>query len=296
MDFLETAKNLETAHGHGTITYLDFNLDSSTSDKDYPHLKLMTKTKHIELHTYQVKSRIDEEIIADLKIFHAVDGEAMVRSVLESESLLQRQKKLLDVYSVLSDATEKEIMTEWKKTLKKIFPKIRYKTYLINDSIEGSRLLISSILSRSNLIAARSRRGPGNFIICNGQVGALIQDLPSFVYFENTVYSNTSDKIRAIGSIAGNIEVFINPFQRFTDNVIIVGRKTQENEPGVYIVENKGSKEIMETAMWEESKMIKSKSLRERLAFVDTENASKNFVKFEVEFTKKPLWRRMLFI
>ena len=296
MDFLETAKNLETGHSHGTITYLDFNLDPSTSDKDYPHLKLITKTKHIELQTYQVKSRIDEELIADLKVFHAVDGEAMINSVLESESLLQRQKKLLDVYSVLSDETEKEIMSGWKKTLRKIFPKIRYKTYLINDSIEGSKLLIYSILSKSNLIAARSRRGPGNFIICNGQVGTLIQDHPSFVYLENKVYSNTSDKIRSIGSIGGNVEVFINPFQRFTDNTIIVGRKTQEHEPGVYIVENKGSKEIMETAMWEESKIVKSKSLREKLSFVNTENASRNFVKFEVEFTKKPMWRRMLFI
>ena len=59
MDFLETAKNLETGHGHGMITYLDFNLDPSTSDKDYPHLKLMTMTKHIELDTHQIKSRID---------------------------------------------------------------------------------------------------------------------------------------------------------------------------------------------------------------------------------------------
>jgi hypothetical protein len=296
MDFLETAKNLETAHGHGTITYLDFNLDPSTSDKDYPHLKLMTKTKHIELQTYQVKSRIDEEIIADLKIFHAVDGEAMVRSVLESESLLQRQKKLLDIYNILGEESSNEILTGWKKTIRKIFTKIRYKTYLINDSIEGSKLLIYSILRRSNLIAARSRRGPGNFIICNGHVGALIQDHPSFVYVNNNVPISLSDKIRSVGSIGGNIDVFINPFQRFTDNTIIVGRKTQEHEPGVYIVENKGSKEIMETAMWEESKMIKSKSLREKLAFVDTENASRNFVKFEVEFTKKPLWRRMLFI
>jgi hypothetical protein len=294
MDFLETAKNLETGHTHGTITYLDFNLNPITSDKDYPHLKLMTNTKHIQLVTYQVKSRIDEDLIADLKVFHAVDGEQMIRSVLESESLIQRQKKLLDIYNILGEETAGSILTGWKKTLKKIFPKIRYKTYLINDSIEGSKSLISSILSRSNLIAARSRRGPGNFIICNGQVGALIQDHLSFVH--NNISSSLSDKIRSIGSIGGNIEVFINPFQRFTDNSIIVGRKTQEHEPGVYIVENKGSKEIMETAMWEESKMIKSKSLREKLAFVYTENASINFMKFEVEFTKKPLWRRMLFI
>jgi hypothetical protein len=296
MDFLETAKNLETGNGHGTITYLDYNLDPNTSDPDYPHLKLLTRTKHTQLQMYQVKSRIDEEAIADLKVFHAVDGEAMLNSVLESESLMQRQKKLLDIYSVLSDSTEKEIMSGWKKTLKKIFPKIRYKTYLINDSEEGSRLLIYNILRGSNLIAVRSRRGPGNFIICNGQVGTLIQDLPSFVHLENNVYNNTSDKIRSIGSIGGNIEVFINPFQRFTDNNIIVGRKTQDNEPGVYIVENKDSKEIIETPMWEGNKIVKSKLLRERLSFVHTENSGRNFIKFEVEFKKKPLWRRILFI
>ena len=296
MDFLETTKNLETTHGHGIITYLDFNLDPSTSDKDYPHLKLITKTKHIELQIYQVKSIIDEEAIADLKVFHAVDGEAMINSVLESESLMQRQKKLLDIYNILGEETADEILSGWKKFFKKIFPKVRYKSYLINDSIEGSKLLIYSIIRRSNLVAARSRRGPANFIVCNGQVGALIQDHPSFVYANNNESISLSDKIRSIGSISENIEVFINPFQRFTDNNIIIGRKTQEHEPGVYIVENKGSKEIMETAMWEESKMIKSKSLREKLAFVDTENASRNFVKFEVEFTKKPLWRRMLFV
>jgi hypothetical protein len=296
MDFLETAKNLETTHGHGIITYLDFNLDPSTSDKDYPHLKLITKTKHIELQIYQVKSIIDEEAIADLKVFHAVDGEAMINSVLESESLMQRQKKLLDIYNILGEETADEILSGWKKFFKKIFPKVRYKSYLINDSIEGSKLLIYSIIRRSNLVAARSRRGPANFIVCNGQVGALIQDHPSFVYANNNESISLSDKIRSIGSISENIEVFINPFQRFTDNTIIVGRKTQEHEPGVYIVENKGSREIMETAMWEGNKMIKSKSLRERLAFVDTENASRNFVKFEVEFKKKPLWKRMLFI
>ena len=135
MNFLETAKNLETTNGHGLITYLDYNLDPITSDKDYPHLKLMTKTRHIELQTYQVKSRIDEEIIADLKLFHAVDGEEMVRSVLESESLIQRQKKLLDIYNILGEETSNEILTGWKKTISKIFTKIRYKTYLINDSI-----------------------------------------------------------------------------------------------------------------------------------------------------------------
>jgi hypothetical protein len=92
------------------------------------------------------------------------------------------------------------------------------------------------------------------------------------------------------------MEVFINPFQRFTDNTIIIGRKTQENEPGVYIIENKGAREVIETAMIEDNRMIKSKSLHERLSFVHTENSEKNFIKFEVSFTKKPLWEKIISI
>jgi len=294
MKFLDTAKHSETASNRNMITYLDFTLDPN--NPDYPHLKLSKKTKHIELATYQVKSTIDENTIADLKMFHAVDGEEMIRSVLESESLAQRNKKLLDIYSILGEESADEIMNEWKKIIKKIFPKIRYKSYLINNSIEGSELLISNIISRSHLIGVRNRRGPANFIICNGAVGALIQDHPSFVRLENNVFSNTSNEIRSVGSIRENIEVFINPFQRFTDNTLIIGRKTQENEPGVYILENKGARDIIETVMIEDNKIIKSKSLHEKLAFVHTKNSSRNFIKFEVEFTKKPLWKKILSI
>jgi hypothetical protein len=77
---------------------------------------------------------------------------------------------------------------------------------------------------------------------------------------------------------------------------VIIGRKTQENEPGVYILENKGAREIIETVMIEDNKIIKSKSLHEKLAFVHTKNSSRNFIKFEVEFTKKPLWKKILSI
>ena len=294
MKFLDTAKHSETTSGHNIITYLDFT--SHPDNPDYPHLKLTEKTKHIQLETYQVKCKINEDTIADLKVFHAVDGEEIVRSVLESESLIQRQKRLLDIYNILGEESTEEIMNPWKKTIKKIFPKIRYKSYLMNGEIDGSKLLISSIITKSNLIGARSRRGPANFIICNGSVGSLIQTHPSFIYLENNVYSKTSDEIRSIGSIGENMEVFINPFQRFTDNTIIIGRKTQENEPGVYIIENKGAREVIETVMIEDNKMIKSKSLHERLSFVHTENSEKNFIKFEVSFTKKPLWKKILSI
>ena len=83
----------------------------------------------------------------------------------------------------------------------------------MNGEIDGSKLLISSIITKSNLIGARSRRGPANFIICNGSVGSLIQTHPSFIYLENNVYSKTSDEIRSIGSIGENMIMSLLPCQ-----------------------------------------------------------------------------------
>jgi hypothetical protein len=294
MNFLETAKNIETKNSVSLLTYLDFNLDSSTVDQEYPHLKLITKTKNVSLETYKVETKLNDELIYDLKRFHEVDIEAMVESVLEAEALQARHKNLFNIYKDLGEKSENEILSKFQRFLKRIFPNIKYKVYLFDNSIEGSKRLIRSILIRSNLIAARSRRGPGNFIICNGIVGSLIQDHQSFISSSNNIFSNTSAEIRSIGNIGGNIEVFINPYQKFTDNTIIIGRKTQDHDPGVYIIEDKESKEIVELSTWEGDKMIRKKSLIERLAIVHTENSNKNFLKFQVEFSKKPLWRRIL--
>ena len=293
MEFLETAKYLYTDQNYAMVNYLDFN-SSLGEDQKYPHLKLVSKNKVVDLESFKITSTINEDTISDLKLFHSVDGDSIVKEVLESESILQKQKKLLDLYNNLGEASTEEMLNGWKKTLRKIFPRIIYKTYLTNSSIEGSNNLIHQIILNSSLIGSRCRRGSGDFIICNAFIGTLIQNHPSFVYSDpGKVYSNTSPNIRSIGNIVGKISVFVDPNKRFKDNTLIVGKTTQNNDPGVYIVENKSSREIIETSL---SDLRREKFLIERLAFIDIENSHKNFIKIDVEFTKKPFWKKILFI
>ena len=115
MKFLETAKHLETKNPVVAIPYLDQELTRENE------LKLVTKIKNVQLQTYTIKSSINESTMEDLKMFHAVDGESMVKSVLESESLVQRQKKLSDLYKELGEISENELLSKWQKTIKKIF-------------------------------------------------------------------------------------------------------------------------------------------------------------------------------
>ena len=308
MNFLETACNLDTKTSTGTINYLDFqssffnkktydNWGSISQGEDYGVLSLSAFSKFVQLQTFRVSSKTNHEFEKDLAYFHGADASSMLLPVLENEAAMQRYKKLSDVYNKLGDESEKEILNEskWKRFLVKIFPSLKFPLYTNNDSIEGSKILINSIIIRSNLIATRSRRGPGDFVICSGFTGALIQDHPSFVYNEGDLrITSLSGQIRFIGTISGRIGVFIDPNKRFEDNTIIVGRRTKETEPGVYIVENKDAKDTQE--ILDPVSFNKTIALTEKLAFVEIGNANRNFLKFDVSFSKKPLWRKILSI
>ena len=291
MKFLETAKHLYAKTPTFTIPYLDQEL------KGENELKLVTKIKNVQLETYTIKSSINESAIEDLKVFHAVDGESMVKSALESESLIQRHKKLSGLYKELGGISENELLSKWQKTIKKIFPGIKYKKYLTNPFKEGSDLLIRSIMTNSHLIASRSRRGPADFILCGRAVASLIQDSPNFNYNDtNTITLTNGNEINSIGNINDRISVFVDNNIAFSDNTIILGRITRDQEAGVYLAEDSAAKEIIETSNWEGFSMIKNILLIERLAFVSMENSHKNFIKYEVSFSKKPLWRKILSI
>ena len=308
MNFLETACNLDTKTSTGTINYLDFpssffnektynNWGSISQGEDYGVLSLSAFSKFVQLQTFRVSSKTNHEFEKDLAYFHGADASSMLLPVLENEAAMQRYKKLSDVYNKLGDESEKEILNEskWKRFLVKLFPSLKFPLYTNNDSIEGSKILINSIIIRSNLIATRSRRGPGDFVICSGFTGALIQDHPSFVYNEGDLrITSLSGQIRFIGTISGRIGVFIDPNKRFEDNTIIVGRRTKETEPGVYIVENKDAKDTQE--ILDPVSFNKTIALTEKLAFVEVGNSNRNFLKFEVSFSKKPLWRKILSI
>lgn len=311
MNFLETACNLDTKNGTGTITYLDFTSYPDTQENkanynrstglfpgEYETLQLSTFSKFVELQTFRVTSKMNSEMEKDLHYYHGIPSASdMMIPVLENEALSQRHKKLSEIYNELGGESQKEILNQskWKRFLVKLFPNLKFPVYTINDSIEGSKIIVNSIIIRCNLIAARSRRGAGDFVICNGFTGALIQDHPAFVYNEGDLRLNTlSSQNRFIGTIAGRISVFIDPNKGFQDNTIIIGRRTKETDPGVYIIENKESRKTEE--MVDPVSFNKNITLTERLAFVKVGNSNKNFLKFEVSFTKKPLWRKILCI
>jgi hypothetical protein len=96
------------------------------------------------------------------------------------------------------------------------------------------RRIMSRILAAANLIANVSRRGRGQWVVTNTQILSALQDASAFVVapMVNTLSQDGSQSLYFAGSIAG-LNLYVNPYMKWDDTRICVGRKSNGNDPGV---------------------------------------------------------------
>lgn len=107
-----------------------------------------------------------------------------------------------------------------------------------NSSAENnatrSRRILTRILAASNIISNIGRHGAGDFAVTNMQVATAIQDIKGFTPnpFDNDV---TLDKksLYCIGTVQGGVKIYVDPEMRWSDTRVLVGRKGDEQEPGL---------------------------------------------------------------
>ena len=97
------------------------------------------------------------------------------------------------------------------------------------------RKLITKIAHASNYIATEGRVGPAQYLITNGGLAAALQDIAG--YTVNPVKSklNGSGQLYPVGSI-GDISIYVDPYMRYNDNRVVLGRKNNPDQPGIIFV------------------------------------------------------------
>lgn len=107
-----------------------------------------------------------------------------------------------------------------------------------------SRMVITRVTNLSNRIAASSRVGPGNFILCGFDAFDYIQDSAGF---SSNIGGNASSGI--VGNIMG-ISVFLS--RSIQSNKIVITRKFDKISPGVNVVVDSNNKlcSIFECGDW----------------------------------------------
>jgi hypothetical protein len=97
------------------------------------------------------------------------------------------------------------------------------------------RKLITKIAHASNYIATEGRVGPAQYIITNGGLAAALQDIAGYTINPVKSKLNASGQLYPVGSI-GDISIYVDPYMKYNDNRIVLGRKNNPDQPGIIFV------------------------------------------------------------
>jgi hypothetical protein len=97
------------------------------------------------------------------------------------------------------------------------------------------RKLITKMLHASNYIATEGRIGPAQFAVTNGGLAAALMDVVG--YTVNPVKSklNGQGQLYPVGQVA-DIQIYVDPYMKYNDNRIVLGRKNNPDQPGLIFV------------------------------------------------------------
>jgi len=97
------------------------------------------------------------------------------------------------------------------------------------------RKLITKIAHASNYIATEGRVGPAQYAVTNGGLAASLMDIAG--YTVNPVKSkiNGQGQLYPVGTI-GDIQIYVDPYMRYNENKIVLGRKNNPDQPGLIFV------------------------------------------------------------
>jgi hypothetical protein len=97
------------------------------------------------------------------------------------------------------------------------------------------RKLITKIAHASNYIATEGRVGPAQYLITNGGLAAALQDIAGYTINPVRSKLNGQGQLYPVGTI-GDIAIYVDPYMRYNDNRLVLGRKNNADQPGIIFV------------------------------------------------------------
>ena len=97
------------------------------------------------------------------------------------------------------------------------------------------RKLITKMVHASNYIATEGRVGPAQFAVTNGGLAAALMDIAGYTINPTKSKINGSGQLYPVGQI-GDIQIYVDPYMKYNDNRIVIGRKNNPDQPGLIFV------------------------------------------------------------
>ena len=123
------------------------------------------------------------------------------------------------------------------------------------------RKLIAKINNASNYIATEGRVGPAQYLVTNGNLASVIQDIAGYTINPSGAGKiNTNGQMYPMGEV-GNITIYVDPYQSWDDNRIFLGRKNSIEQPGLVFIPYlmAQSLSLISEATWAPRMLIRSR-------------------------------------
>jgi hypothetical protein len=248
--------------------YLKQPMTRQEDESTYPNVigpDIFTKT--IQVGDIEITSSLKRTQIEDIKAATGMDIVQKLESVLVNELTQTISKQIILKVVEMADKNR----TQWT-TPKDASgnPKFDFNVdaYLaIGAATPGGetthsiqRKLIAKINNASNFIATEGRVGPAQYLVTNGNLASVIQDVAGYTLNPVKANLNANGQLFPMGNV-GNISIYVDPYQRWDDNRIFLGRKNSVEQPGLVFVPYlmAQSIQLISEATWAPRMMIRSR-------------------------------------
>ena len=214
----------------------NYPMDRDADDKSYSGVigpKISSKT--IAVGTIEVSSALRRTEIEDIKANTGMDIVQKMESILVNELSQTISKQI--VAKIFEMGTLNRDSAPLRSAGVTIFDlNTSYASSVGGETTHAvQRKLITKIAHASNYIATEGRVGPAQYLITNGGLAAALQDIAGYTINPVKSKMNASGQLYPVGSI-GDISIYVDPYMRYNDNRIVLGRKNNPDQPGIVFV------------------------------------------------------------
>ena len=219
-------------------------MQRGTDDLTYPGIIApRVSTKTIAVGTIEISTALKRTEIEDIKANTGMDIVQKMESILVNELSQTISKQII---AELGSMGELNRPSAPAMTLANI-PNGCIFDFDVDDYLSGltvpggetshavQRKLITKISNASNFIATEGRVGPAQFLVTNGNLAAALQDISGYTINPVKSKMNGTGQLYPVGTI-GDIQIYVDPYQKYNVNEIIIGRKNNPDMPGVVFI------------------------------------------------------------
>ena len=213
-----------------------YPMDRAADDASYSGVigpKISSKT--IAVGTIEISSALRRTEIEDIKANTGMDIVQKMESILVNElsQTISKQivSKIFEMGSLNRESAPKNATGDVIFDLN-----TNYVAAVGGETTHAvQRKLITKIAHASNFIATEGRIGPAQYLITNGGLAASLQDIAGYTINPVKSKLNSQGQLYPVGSI-GDISIYVDPYMKYNDSRIVLGRKNNPDQPGIIFV------------------------------------------------------------